>query len=168
MKKLAEGLIYSDEHNKLFYSNSFIMNSGLNLEKVSDMLGSYAEYISDDERDLMYASSNGIKVFSDNIKPFNYSLLNYVDLEKEITQLIQKFPDSSDYIREEFNYICKHNHNELLLKMAFLLKRHLDKTSAGVYFMRGSGVASYIFYVIGLNKVNPYKFGLDYRDFWDS
>ena len=73
-----------------------------------------------------------------------------------------------DVIQEEFEYVSQNEHNLLLLRIAFLLKRHLDKKSNGVYLMRGSGVSSYIFYAIGLNKVNPYKFGLDYKDFWNN
>jgi|SaaInlStandDraft_4_1057021.scaffolds.fasta_scaffold55754_2 hypothetical protein len=168
MQELAEGLLYSDELNKMFYSNDFIMNSGLNLERVSDMLGSYAEYISDDERDLLYARASGIKTFDENIKSFNYSLSGLVDTDTEIELLKEENPSFGDVIQEEYDYVLQTDHNQLLLRMAFLLKRHLDKTSNGVYLMRGSGVSSYIFYAIGLNKVNPYKFGLDYRNFWNN
>ncbi len=168
MNQLAEGLIYSDELNKIVYSNEFIMNSGLNLERVSELLGSYAEYISDDERDLLYAKSNGIKIFDENAKGFNYSLSGFVDLDKEIEILKSKYPDFEDVIQEEYEYVCQNEHNVLLLRIAFLLKRHLDKHSNGVYLMRGSGVSSYIFYAIGLNRVNPYKFGLSYKDFWNN
>lgn len=168
MNQLAEGLVYSDELNKLVYSNNFIMASGLNLQKVSEMLGSYAEYISDDERDLLYAKSNGIKTFDEGVRDFNYSLSGFVDLDKEIEILKSKKPDFADVIQQEYDYVCQTEHNVLLLRIAFLLKRHLDKNSNGVYLMRGSGVSSYIFYAIGLNKVNPYKFGLSYTDFWNN
>jgi hypothetical protein len=168
MNQLAEGLIYSEELNKLIYSNDFIMNSGLNLDNVSELLGSYAEYISDDERDLLYAKSNGIKIFDENLRSFNYSLSGFVDLDKEIEILKNKNVDFADVIQEEYDYVSQNEHNLLLLRIAFLLKKHLDKHSNGVYLMRGSGVSSYIFYAIGLNKVNPYKFGLSYMDFWNN
>ena len=168
MTQLAEGIVYSEELNKIVYSNDFIMNSGLNLEKVSDLLGSYAEYISEDERDLLYAKSNGIKVFDEKTKIFNYSLSGFTDLDKEIELLKSKNPDFSDVIQEEYDYVSLNEHNLLLLRIAFLLKKHLDKHSNGVYLMRGSGVSSYIFYAIGLNRVNPYKFGLSYMDFWNN
>lgn len=168
MNQLAEGLIYSDELNKMFYSNDFIMNSGLNLESVSDMLGDYAEYISDDERDLLYARASGIKTFDESVKGFNYSLSGLVDTDKEIEMLKDRKPDLADVIQDEYDYVKHNDHNLLLLRIAFLLKRHLDKTSNGVYLMRGSGVSSNIFYAIGLNKVNPSKFGLDYRNFWNN
>jgi DNA polymerase III alpha subunit len=54
------------------------------------------------------------------------------------------------------------------LKIAFLLKRHLDSKNEKVYLMRGSGISSFIFYAMGLNKVNPLKFGLDYKNFWNN
>lgn len=168
MNQLAEGLIYSEELNKLIYSNDFIMNSGLNLDNVSELLGSYAEYISDDERDLLYAKSNGIKIFDENLRSFNYSLSGFVDLDKEIEILKNKNVDFADVIQEEYDYVSQNEHNLLLLRIAFLLKKHLDRHSNGVYLMRGSGVSSYIFYAIGLNKVNPYKFGLSYMDFWNN
>lgn len=168
MNQIANGLIYSNELNKLIYSNDFIMNSGLNLKDVSNVLGNYAEYISDDERDLLYARSNGVKTFDEQINNFNYSLSGFVDLEREIELLKDQNPNFSNIIQKEYDYVSKNEHNLLLLRIAFLLKRHLDKTSNGVYLMRGSGVSSYIFYVIGLNKVNPYKFGLDYKDFWNN
>jgi hypothetical protein len=168
MNQLAEGLVYSGELNKIVYSNDFIMNSGLNLQKVSELLGNYAEYISDDERDLLYAKSNGIKVFDESVKGFNYSLSGFVDLDKEIEILKGKNPDFADVIQDEYDYVSQNEHNVLLLRIAFLLKRHLDKHSNGVYLMRGSGVSSYIFYAIGLNRVNPYKFGLSYMDFWNN
>ena len=168
MNQLAEGLIYSEELNKFVYSNDFIMNTGLNLESVSDLLGSYAEYISDDERDLLYAKSNGIKVFDEKLRGFNYSLSGFVDLDKEIEMLKSKNSDFAHVIQEEYDYVSQNEHNLLLLRIAFLLKKHLDKHSNGVYLMRGSGVSSYIFYAIGLNKVNPYKFGLSYMDFWNN
>lgn len=168
MHQLAEGLIYSNELNKIIYSNEFIMNSGLNLESISTMLGEYAEYISENSKDLLYARSSGIKTFDENVKAFNYKLSGLIDPEREIEILKERNPELSEIIDEEYDYVKKNEHNMLLLKMAFLLKRHLDKTSNGVYLMRGSGVSSYIFYVIGLNRVNPHKFGLDYRNFWNN
>jgi hypothetical protein len=167
MRFLSEGLIYSDDLNKIIYSNDFIMNSGLTLEKVSDFLGNYAEYISEDERDVFYAKSNGIKTFDEKEKKFDYSLSGFVDLDKEIQILKNKNSEFSTLIQQEYDYVCKNERNLLLLNIAFLLKKHLDKTSNGVYLMRGSAVSSYIFYIMGLNKVNPYKFGLNYMDFWN-
>lgn len=166
MYEIAPGLIFSEEMNKLVYSTEYIINSGLNLEEVSETLGSYAEYISENEKDLLYARSTGIKIFDESVKPFNYSLTSIVDTDKEIEILKEQKPELIDLINEEYAYIKKHNHNLLLLRIAFLLKRHMDKTSSGVYLMRGSGVSSNIFYAIGLNRVNPSKFGLDYRNFW--
>jgi len=168
MNMLADGLMYSEELNKLIYSNNFIINSGLNLEKVSSLLGSYAEYISDDDRDILYARASDIKVFNENVTEFDYRLHGDVDLDLEIKALKDKNPDHCNLIQDEYEFVLRHEHNELLLKIAFLLKRHLDKQSKGIYLMRGSGVASYIFYAIGLNRVNPTKFGLDYRDFWTN
>ncbi len=168
MTQIAEGLIYSSDLNKIVYSNEFIINSGLNLETVSKILGDYAEYISDNEKDLLYARASGIKIFDETVKEFNYKLSGMVDIEKEIEQLKERNPHLSNVIQEEYNYINNHSHNILLLQIAFLLKRHLDKTSNGVYLMRGSGVSSNIFYAIGLNRVNPLKFGLDYRNFWNN
>lgn len=166
MYEIAPGLIFSEEMNKLVYSTEYIINSGLNLEEVSETLGSYAEYISENEKDLLYARSTGIKIFDESVKPFNYSLTSIVDTDKEIEILKEQKPELIDLINEEYEYIKKHKHNLLLLRIAFLLKRHMDKTSSGVYLMRGSGVSSNIFYAIGLNRVNPSKFGLDYRNFW--
>lgn len=166
MYEVTEGLIFSEELNKLFYSNSYIINSGMNLEGVSDLLGDYAEYISDDDKDLLYARSTGINIFNESVKKFNYSLSNIIDVEQEIELLKEKKPNLSNLIDDEYNYIKNDTHKVLLLKISFLLKRHLDKTSNGVYLMRGSGISSNIFYAIGLNKVNPSKFGLDYRNFW--
>lgn len=168
MIQLTEGLIYSKELNKFFYSNDFIINSGLSLDDVASLLGDYAEYISDDDRDLLYARSKGIKIFDEYAKDFEYSLSGFVDLDKEIEKLKANNPDVSDVIQEEYEFVSQNKHNVLLLRISFLLKRHLDNTSNGVYLMRGSGISSYIFYAIGLNKVNPYKFGLDYRDFWKN
>ena len=87
MTQIAEGLIYSSELNKIVYSNEFIINSGLNLETVSKILGDYAEYISDNEKDLLYARASGIKIFDETVKEFNYKLSGMVDIEKEIEQL---------------------------------------------------------------------------------
>jgi len=144
------------------------MNSGLNLKKVAELLGNYAEYISEDHRDLLYARSSGINIFDEEVKELDFTLLGYVDLNREVELLKEKNPDFADVIQEEYNYVSLNEHNILLLRIAFLLKRHLDKTSNGVYLMRGSGISSYIFYVIGINKVNPYNFGLDYKDFWKN
>lgn len=168
MNQLASGLVYYPELNKLFYSNDFIMNSGLNLQHVSENLGVYAEYISDDERDLLYAKTLGIKIFDEKPKDFDYRLAGNVDLDIEVKKLLEEKPDFEDFILEEYEYIKNAEHNILLLKIAFLLKRHLDKTNNKVYLMRGSGISSFIFYAMGLNKVNPYKFGLDYKNFWNN
>lgn len=168
MRQLTSGVIYSDDLNKIIYSNDFIMNSGLNLRKVSQLLGQYAEYISEDEKDILYARSLGIKIFDETNNNFDYSLSGIIDLDKEIEELKEKKCDMRELIQEEYEYVCQHQHNILLLKIAFLLKKHLDKTSNGVYLMRGSGVSSCIFYAIGLNKVNPYMFGLDYKEFWNN
>ena len=168
MKQISSGLVYHPELNKLFYSNDFIMNSGLNLQNVSKKLGLYAEYISDDERDLLYAKSLGIKIFDEKPKNFDYELSGLVDLDVEIKKLIEEKPDFEDFILEEFEYIKNAEHNLLLLKIAFLLKRHLDSKNEKVYLMRGSGISSFIFYAMGLNKVNPLKFGLDYKNFWNN
>jgi hypothetical protein len=167
MTILAEGLMYSEELNKFIYSNDYVLNSGLSLDQVSKTLGVFAEYISDDEYDLLYARSTNIKIFNDVSNEFDYSLLYDVDLDYEIMMLKEKKCNCLRSIDDEYKYIRRHEHNVLLLKIAFILKNHLDKSSNGVYLMRGSGVASYILYVIGLNKVNPQKFGLDYKDFWD-
>jgi len=168
MNQLASGLIYSPDLNKIIYSNEFIMNSGLNLHSVSEKLGNYAEYISEDNRDLLYAKSIGIKLFDESINAFDYTLTQTVDLNKEIELLKGDFEDYSDIIEEEYQYIIKTPHNILLLKIAFLLKRHMDKLKTNVYLMRGSGISSFIFYLMGLNKVNPLKFGLEYRNFWNN
>lgn len=168
METLTDGLLYCDELNKIIYSNDFIINSGLNLDDVSDLLGEYAEYISNDEKDSLYARSKGIKLFNEDVSTLNYSLSGFVDVEKEIELLKEKNPEFAEVIQSEYELVCQNEHNILLLKISFLLKRHLDKTSNGVYLMRGSGVSSYIFYAIGLNRVNPYKFGLDYKDFWKT
>lgn len=168
MNEISSGLVYYPELNKLFYSNDFIMNSGLNLQNVSDNLGVYAEYISDDERDLLYAQSLGIKIFDETPKDFDYRLVGTVDLDMEIKNLLKEKPEFEDFILEEYDYIKNAEHNILLLKIAFLLKRHLDKNNSRVYLMRGSGISSFIFYSMGLNKVNPYKFGLDYKNFWNN
>ena len=168
MNQLSSGLIYSPDLNKMFYSNEFIVNSGLNLQSVSSKLGEYAEYISEDERDLLYAKSMGIKIFDESVKEFDYSLTQTVHLDKEIEILKNHFEDYQDIIGEEYEYIKQTPHNILLLKIAFLLKRHLDKFNTNVYLMRGSGISSFIFYVMGLNKVNPLKFGLEYRNFWNN
>lgn len=168
MNQLASGLVFYPELNKLFYSNDFIMNSGLNLQHVSDNLGVYAEYLSDDERDLLYAKSLGIKIFDEQPKEFNYSLDGMINVDMEIKRLITDMPDFKDFILEEYEYIKNAEHNVLLLKIAFLLKRHLDSKNKSVYLMRGSGISSFIFYALGLNKVNPLKFSLDYKNFWKN
>ncbi len=168
MIQLAEGLIYSKDLNKIIYSNDFIVNSGLNLESVSELLGNYAEYISEDTRDLLYARSSGINVFDEKVKECDFTLSGYVNLDKEIEILKKNNFEFSNIIQEEYDYVSLNTHNLLLLRISFLLKRHLDKTSTGVYLMRGSGISSYILYVIGLNRVNPHKFGLNYKDFWKN
>jgi len=168
MYQLSSGLIYSPELNKLCYSNEYIMNSGLNLQSISERLGDYAEYISEDERDLLYAKSIGIKIFDESVNEFDHTLTQTVDLDREIEILKNKFEEYTDIIEEEYQYIKQASHNILLLKIAFLLKRHLDQFNTNVYLMRGSGISSFIFYVMGLNKVNPLKFGLEYRNFWNK
>ena len=110
----------------------------------------------------------GIKIFDESVKEFDYSLTQTVHLDKEIEILKNHFEDYQDIIGEEYEYIKQTPHNILLLKIAFLLKRHLDKFNTNVYLMRGSGISSFIFYVMGLNKVNPLKFGLEYRNFWNN
>ena len=168
MTQLSAGLIYSPELNKLCYSNEFVVNSGLNLQNIATKLGIYAEYISDDERDLLHAKSVGIKTFTETENEFDYSLVEDVDVEREIEILLIQNPDYVEYIASEFDYIKNTEHNILLLKIAFLLKQHLDSLNTNVYLMRGSGISSFIFYAIGLNKVNPLKFGLDYTNFWNN
>jgi hypothetical protein len=168
MTQLSTGLIYSPELNKLCYSNDFVVNSGLNLQNIASKLGIYAEYISDEERDLLYARSIGVKIFRETKKDFDYSLLEIIDVEQEIEKLIDTHQEYADIIASEFNYIKHTAHNILLLQISFLLKRHLDRLHTNVYLMRGSGISSFIFYAIGLNKVNPLKFGLDYKNFWNN
>jgi DNA polymerase III alpha subunit len=168
VNQLASGLVYYPDLNKLFYSNDFIMNSGMNLQHVSDKLGVYAEYISDDERDLLYAKSLGIKIFDEKPNEFDYKLSGMINLDVEIKKLVEEKPDFEEFILEEYDYIKNAEHNLLLLKIAFLLKRHLDSKDKKVYLMRGSGISSFIFYAMGLNKVNPLKFELDYRNFWNN
>jgi len=168
MTQLSTGLIYSPELNKLCYSNDFVVNSGLNLQNIASKLGIYAEYISDEERDLLHARSIGIKVFTEEKNELDYSLSSDVDIEREIEILSIQNQEYSDIILEEFNYIKNTEHNILLLQIAILLKRHLDAMNTNVYLMRGSGISSFIFYAMGLNKVNPLKFGLDYKNFWNN
>lgn len=168
MYQLALGLVYFPELNKLFYSNDYIMNSGMTLQEISDKLGIYAEYISDDEKDLWYAKSLDIKIFDETPNKFDYKLKGIINLDIEIDKIISEKPTLKDFVLEEYEYIKNAEHNLLLLKIAFLLKQHLDAKNEKVYLMRGSGISSFIFYVMGLNKVNPLKFGLDYRNFWNN
>lgn len=167
MYQLSTGVIYSPELNKIFYSNEYIMSTGVNLQQVSNKLGVLAEYISDDERDLLYAKSKGIKIFDETPNSFDYALTKQIDIDNAINELIESNKEHELAILDEYNYIKKHEHNIMLLAMAFILKRHLNSVGSFVYLMRGSGVASFIFYLIGLNKVNPIKFGLDYKNFWN-
>ncbi len=164
--QLSTGLMYLPELNKVFYSNDYIINSGVDLKSISAKLGSFAEYISDDERDLLYAESIDIKIFDEEYKDFDYTLKSEIDLDSEITKLQELNPDYSDNINDEYEYVCKNEHNILLLKMAFILKNHLDRLKSNVYMMRGSGISSFLFYTMNLNRVNPLKFNLDYRNFW--
>lgn len=166
MRELSEGLVYLNDLNKMVYSNNYIINSGLNLENVAKNLGYYAEYISEDDRDVLYARSIGIQIFSEEPKDFDHRLIKFIDTDQEIKNLIENNLEYEDLIVEEYNYISNNEHNILLLKMAFILKDHLDKIDLNVFMMRGSGIASFILYLIGLNKVNPNKFGLDYKNFW--
>jgi len=166
MRELTSGLIYSPDLNKLIYSNEFLVNSGLNLQSVYDKLGNYAEYISEDDRDLLYAKSMNIEIFNELPKNFDYTLLNEINLDEAIISLIKLYPQFETNILDEYEFVLRNDHNILLLKMAFILKNHLNKFKTNVYLMRGSGISSFLLYVMDLNKVNPCIFGLDYKDFW--
>ena len=168
MNQLPSGLIYSPELNKLYYSNDFVVNSGLNLQDIATKLGIYAEYISEDGSDLLHARSIGIKTYRETKKEFDRTLSAEVNIDVEVKKLVSLYDEYSDLIIEEYNYIKHTEHNKLLLKIAFLLKAHLDNLHTEVYLMRGSGISSFIFYLMGLNKVNPLKFGLDYKNFWNN
>jgi len=164
--ELDVGIAYSKSYNKIIFTNDFIFKSGKNLHTIKRMIGSYGAYVSNDKRDRVYAKSLGIDIFDDSINNFDYTLIMEIDITKEIEKLKQDHPKSLDVIDEEFLFLKKNEHNILLLKMAFILKYHFERCNTPAYMMRGSGISSYILFLIGLNKVNPIKFNLKYDDFW--
>ena len=169
--EIEEGLVFSPDNLCLYYDNSFIIKSGETVSEISERLGLYSEYISDDDRDILYAKCKGIQTYSGNKKEMDTRLMLNIELTDKIQELIEtKYKENPnidvDLAIDEFNHLVKNKHNTILLKIAFILKEWLDNRSNGVYIMRGSGIASYLMYLLGLNKVNPIKFNLDYKNFW--
>jgi hypothetical protein len=163
---IADGVIFVEELNAIVYSNEYILNSGKSFSNLLTTINDYMSYISTNEKDILYAKSLGAKIFNEGLIPLKYDLIKNISLDHEILKLIENNPEYETLIVEEFEYIKREEHNILLLKMAFILKDELDKLKTNVYMMRGSGISSFLLYVIGLNKVNPIKFDLDYKNFW--
>ena len=167
MIELDKGLYYLEKKNKFVFDNEFVKEKGKRLKEIFNELGFNTEYISDDERDILYAKSKSFNVYNKKTKyPYDYELIESVNLDDEIRKLKAVFNDFVDIIEEEYDYLKKNEHNVLLLKTAFIVKKFLKENNVDVYMMRGSGINSFILFLIGLNKINPLLYGLDYRDFW--
>jgi DNA polymerase III alpha subunit len=166
IRELVQGLVYVEELNALVFDNKFIINQGLSLESLKTQINEYYEYISDDEKDILYAKSKNIKIFKQKNIPFNFDLVEQVEIEEKIKELKEQYPQYIEEIEDEYEYIKDYEHNILLLKIAFYLKTIFKERNMKRYLMRGSGISSFILYLIGLNKVNPKKFNLDYKNFW--
>lgn len=164
-EELSDGLFYLDELNKIVYTKEYIIGSGKSINELRSELD-YAEFLSDDTDDNEYILSKGLRLFSEDKKAFCYDLIAELNLEDEINKLIDQFPNYVVEIEQELEYIFKFEHNILLFKMALILKKYFDKKELCVYMMRGSAVSSFILYLIGLNRINPMKYNMDYKNFW--
>jgi DNA polymerase III alpha subunit len=167
MIEIDKGLFYLENKNKFVFDNDYVKQKGKKLVEIFNELGMNTEYISDDERDMIYAKSKGFNVYNKKTKyPFDYELIENINLDKEIEKLIHIFSEFKDIILEEYEYLKQNEHNILLLKIAFIVRNFLKENNVGVFMMRGSGINSFILFLIGLNKINPLLYGLDYKDFW--
>jgi len=156
--KLDKGLYYVKEIKQVIYTNEYIREHN---EINKDWI-----YFSKNKTDNIYADLNDIKTELTNTFKINKDLIYEIDLEKEIEKLIKLNPNLKDKILEEYEYIKQNPLNIELLKIAFNVYKHFISTNQIVYMMRGSAIASVIFYALGLNYINPLKFNLDYKNFW--
>lgn len=163
---LDKGLFYDMLSNKIVFTNDYLLTHDIELKNTLGALGLYAAYYSEDPRDNHYAKMKGITLYQGDRLDFNHSIADVIDTAKEIKVLMVEFPEYADLIKEEYDYLKAEYHNELLLEIAFLVVKKINEDTNGICMMRGSGISSFILYLIGLNKVNPLKFGLDYRNFW--
>jgi DNA polymerase III alpha subunit len=62
-------------------------------------------------------------------------------------------------------YIYKQKDLLMLLKYIYYLISIMKRNQIVWGVGRGSSVASFILYLIGLNKINPLKYNLDFREF---
>lgn len=94
-------------------------------------------------------------MISDDIKTINVREF-LIDLCKDQEQI--------DRVNHEMDLFEERKLIPLLQLMMFLVDRfRTEKVVWGVG--RGSSVASFVLYLIGIHKINPIKYGLDVKDF---
>lgn len=94
-------------------------------------------------------------MISDDIKAINV---------REFLVGLCKDQEQIDRVNYEMDLFEERNLIPLLQLMMFLVDRfRTEKVVWGVG--RGSSVASFVLYLIGIHKINPIKYGLDVKDF---
>jgi len=165
--ELDKGLYYLEKKNKFVFENDYVKEKGKSLKEIFSELGFNTEYLSDDDRDMIYVKSKKFNTYDKKTKySFDYELLDEINLDEEIEKIKKIFYEFESIIDKEYNYLKQNEHNILLLKIAFIVKKFLKENGVEVYMMRGSGINSFILFLLGLNKINPLLYGLDYKDFW--
>ena len=111
-------------------------------------------------------SSNAISDISLLSKDFNIPLhYKELDVEKYIhDKLVQRGPDEIGRVEMELAMYKERNLLpilQLLIWIVDTMRKHNLVWGVG----RGSSVSSYLLYILGVHKVDSYKYGLDIKEF---
>lgn len=75
-----------------------------------------------------------------------------------------KTPEEKNRVEEELTAFIEHNMFDLLFCLKYIVDT-LRQNNIVWGVGRGSSVASFVLYLIGVHKINPIKYNLDWREF---
>jgi DNA polymerase III alpha subunit len=144
------------------FNNVFIKNN-IDVDQFNTSVDANADHISKIDQ---YIEPNYSIEFADNLRqdiwymPENYKIF---DIENWV---LEQAPDIVAYtrVKEELNLFAQHNMITLLKYLKYLVDTMREnKIVWGVG--RGSSVASYVLYLIGVHKIDSIKYELDIKEF---
>lgn len=88
----------------------------------------------------------------------------YLDIEKFLYDKCNT-TDQRQRVSEELNEFNRRNEIDILRVMKYIVDRFREENVVwGVG--RGSSVSCYCLYLIGINKIDPLKYGISYKDYF--
>ena len=127
---------------------------------------------------MMHYSLNGLQ--SEWFMPDEYKQLNVLNLLQERLQIELNIAEGDEPLYKHWNDVLvtpewkrvseeyeafKSRNMLLLLKYMYYLVNFMRENNIIWGVGRGSSVASYILYLLGVHKIDSIQFGLDWREF---